>query len=108
MSRRGIEIANTNQPTVAIDDRRYGNLRSLIDPQDSQCNAEGGVATGHAFHFGSASIVAVIGPMCSSGCAPPPRPIYDAAGYSTISPYLRPPAALTRSGFTSFNRTASP
>ena len=48
-------------------------------------------------------IVAVIGPMCSSACTPA-APIFDAADYATISPTCAA-VELTRSGFTSFNRT---
>lgn len=99
---RGVAIANTNQPTVTIDDVAW---EITLDPQDSQCNAEGGVAVATRF-TSDPQIVAVIGPMCSSGCFPA-APIYDAAGYSTISPTCSN-TALTRSGFTSFNRTASP
>lgn len=99
---RGIEIANTNQPTVTIDDVVW---EIILDPQDSQCNAEGGVAVATRF-TSDPQVIAVIGPMCSSGCFPA-APIYDAAGYSTISPTCSN-TALTRSGSTSFNRTASP
>ena len=99
---RGIEIAQANQPTLTIDDVVWD---ITIDPQDSQCNAEGGVAVATRF-TSDPQIVAVIGPMCSSACFPA-APIYDAAGYSTISPTCSA-SALTRSGFTSFNRTASP
>jgi len=99
---RGIEIAQTNQPSVTIDDVVW---EITLDPQDSQCNAEGGVAVATRF-TSDPQIIAVIGPMCSSGCFPA-APIYDAAGYATISPTCSA-SALTRSGFTSFNRTASP
>lgn len=99
---RGVEIANTNQPTVTIAAAAW---EITLDPQDSQCNAEGGVAVATRF-TSDPQIIAVIGPMCSSGCFPA-APIYDAAGYSTISPTCSN-TALTRSGFLSFNRTASP
>ena len=99
---RGVEIANTNQPTVTIDAVVW---QITLDPQDSQCNAEGGVAVATRF-TSDPQVIAVIGPMCSSGCFPA-APIYDAAGYSTISPTCSN-TALTRSGFSSFNRTASP
>lgn len=99
---RGIEIAQTNQATVTIDDVVW---EITLDPQDSQCNAEGGVAVATRF-TSDPQVVAVIGPMCSSACFPA-APIYDAAGYANISPTCSA-SALTRSGFTSFNRTASP
>jgi ABC-type branched-subunit amino acid transport system substrate-binding protein len=44
----------------------------------------------------------VVGHMCSSSCVAG-APIYDAAGYTTISPSCTAPD-LTFRGFTSFNR----
>ena len=99
---RGVEIANANQPTVTIDDAVW---EITLDPQDSQCNAEGGVAVAARF-TSDPQIIAVIGPMCSSGCFAA-APLYDAAGYATISPTCSN-TTLTNSGFRSFNRTASP
>ena len=98
---RGIEIAHAEQPTITIDDMEF---EIVLDLQDSQCNAEGGVAVATRF-ASDPSIVGVIGPMCSSACFPA-APIYDAAGYSSISPSCTN-GDLSRQGFTSFNRTAS-
>ena len=100
--RRGAELALANNPTITIGAIQF---EILLDVQDSQCNAEGGVATATRF-ASDPSIVAVIGPICSSACTSA-APIYDAAGYATISPTCVA-AALSRCGFTSFNRTASP
>ena len=98
---RGVEIAHTESPTLRAGTNEY-EIR--LDIQDSQCNAEGGVATATRF-TSDPSIVAVIGPMCSSACTSA-APIFDAAGYATISPTCAA-AELTRGGFTSFNRTIS-
>ena len=98
---RGVEIAHSESPTIT-----FGGVEFAIelDVQDSQCNAEGGVAVATRF-ASDPSIVGVIGPMCSSACFPA-APIYDAAGYSSISPSCTN-GDLSRSGFTSFNRVAS-
>lgn len=98
---RGIEIAHAERPTLTLDAAEFA-IR--LDIQDSQCNAEGGVATATRFTSDPA-IVAIIGPMCSSACTSA-APIYDGAGYATISPTCAA-AELTRSGFSSFNRTIS-
>ena len=99
--KRGVELALNDHPTITIGDTEYP---VVLDVQDSQCNAEGGVAVATRF-TSDPNIVGVIGPMCSSACTPA-APIYDAAGYSSISPSCTA-AALSLSGFTSFNRTAS-
>lgn len=99
--KRGIEIAQSESPTITIGGAEFA---IELDVQDSQCNAEGGVAVATRF-ASDPSIVGVIGPMCSSACFPA-APIYDAAGYSSISPSCTN-GDLSRSGFTSFNRTAS-
>ena len=92
--KRGVELALADNPTITIGDVQF---EILLDVQDSQCNAEGGVATATRF-ASDPSIVGVIGPMCSSACTPA-APIYDAAGYSSISPSCTA-AALSLSGFT--------
>ena len=99
--KRGIEIAQSEAPTITINGVEFA---IELDVQDSQCNAEGGVAVATRF-ASDPSVVGVIGPMCSSACFPA-APIYDAAGYSSISPSCTN-GDLSRSGFTSFNRTAS-
>ncbi len=96
---RGIEIAHAERPTLTIG---AAELTIQLDIQDSQCNAEGGVAVATRF-TSDPQIVAVIGPMCSSACTSA-APIFDAADYATISPTCAA-VELTRSGFTSFNRT---
>ena len=99
--KRGIEIAQSERPIITIGAVEF---EITLDVQDSQCNAEGGVAVAARF-ASDPSIVGVIGPMCSSACFPA-APIYDDAGYSSISPSCTN-GDLSRQGFTSFNRTAS-
>ncbi len=99
--KRGVELALADNPTITIGDVEF---EILLDVQDSQCNAEGGVAIATRFASDS-SIGGVIGPMCSSACFHA-APIYDAVGYSSISPSCSA-AILSESDFTSFNRSYS-
>lgn len=99
---RGVELGLAEHPTVTIDGVEF-TIR--LDVQDSQCNAEGGVAVANRFSSDPA-IIGVIGPMCSSACLPASN-IYDAAGYSFITPSCTA-AVLSRRGSTSFNRVVSP
>ena len=99
---RGVELGLDEHPTVTIEGVEF-TIR--LDVQDSQCNAEGGVAVANRFSSDPA-IVGVIGPMCSSACLPASN-IYDAAGYSFITPSCTA-AVLSRRGSTSFNRVVSP
>ena len=100
--RRGVELGLEQFPTVSVAGIEF-TIR--LDVQDSQCNAEGGVAVANRFSS-DPSIVGVIGPMCSSACLPASN-IYDAAGYSFITPSCTA-AVLSRRGSTSFNRVVSP
>jgi len=100
--RRGVELGQEAFPTVTIEGVEFA-IR--LDVQDSQCNAEGGVAVANRFSS-DPSIVGVIGPMCSSACLPASH-IYDAAGYSFITPSCTA-AVLSRRGSPSFNRVVSP
>lgn len=100
--RRGVELGLEEFPTVTVGGVAFA-IR--LDVQDSQCNAEGGVAVANRFSS-DPSIVGVIGPMCSSACLPASN-IYDAAGYSFITPSCTA-AVLSRRGSTSFNRVVSP
>ena len=100
--RRGVELGLEEFPTVSVAGVDF-TIR--LDVQDSQCNAEGGVAVANRFSS-DPSIVGVIGPMCSSACLPASN-IYDAAGYSFITPSCTA-AVLSRRGSTSFNRVVSP
>jgi branched-chain amino acid transport system substrate-binding protein len=95
---RGVELAQEDRPTVEVDGVEFD---VTFDPQDSACNAETGQAVANRF-ASDASIVAVIGHMCSSSCAAA-APIYDSAGYSMVSPSCTAPS-LTQREFTSFNR----
>ena len=97
--RNGAVLGHMNRPTASVGGVEFA---IALDPQDSQCNAEGGVAVATRF-TSDPNVVGVVGPMCSSACTPA-APIYDAAGFTTISPSCTAPA-LTQSGFASFNRT---
>lgn len=95
---RGAELALENRPTVTVGGQEFP---VRIDSQDDQCAAEGGQAVASRF-VADTSIVAVVGPMCSSACRAA-APVFDAATYSSISPSCTAPD-LTRSEFTSFSR----
>ena len=95
---RGVELAMEDRPTVEVDGVEF---EATFDPQDSACNAETGQAVANRF-TSDASIVAVIGHMCSSSCTAA-APIYDSAGYSMVSPSCTAPS-LTQQDFSSFNR----
>ncbi len=97
--RNGAVLGHMNRPTATVGGAEFA---IALDPQDSQCNAEGGVAVATRY-TSDPNVVGVVGPMCSSACTPA-APIYDAAGFTTISPSCTAPA-LTQSGFASFNRT---
>lgn len=95
---RGAELALEARPTVTVGDKEFP---VRLDPQDDQCSAEGGQAIASRF-VADPSIVALVGPMCSSACRAA-APVLDEAGYSSISPSCTAPD-LTTSDFTSFNR----
>ena len=97
--RNGAVLGHMNRPSAIVGGVEFA---IALDPQDSQCNAEGGVAVATRF-TSDPNVVGVVGPMCSSACTPA-APIYDAAGFTTISASCTAPA-LTQSGFASFNRT---
>jgi branched-chain amino acid transport system substrate-binding protein len=96
---RGAELALDDRPTVSVGGTEFA---VAINPQDDLCSAEGGQAVANLF-AADPSVVAVVGPMCSSA-AFAAAPILDEAGYTSISPSATA-AKLTNSGFTSFNRT---
>ncbi len=95
---RGVELALADRPTVTIDGVEFS---VVLDVQDDQCSADGGQAVANRF-AADPNIVGVVGPMCSSACFAA-APIFDAAGYTTISASCTSPL-LTFRGFTSFNR----
>lgn len=95
---RGAELALEQRPTVTVGGKEFP---VRLDPQDDQCSAEGGQAIASRF-VADPSIVALVGPMCSSACRAA-APVLDEAGYSSISPSCTAPD-LTTSDFTSFNR----
>ena len=98
---RGVELAIEDRPAVVIDGAEFP---VALDVQDSLCNAEGGQTVANRF-VSDPNIVAVIGDMCSSSCFAA-APIYDSAGYSTVSASCTNPS-LTLRGFTSFNRAVA-
>lgn len=99
---RGIELAIEDRPTVTVDGVEFG---FAIDSQDELCSAEGGQAVANRYVVDE-SIVGVIGHMCSSSCNAA-APIYDSAGFTTISPSCTAPGLAER-GYTSFNRVVAP
>jgi len=99
---RGVELAQEDRPTVTVDGVEFN---VVIDAQDSACSAETGQAVANRF-AADPSIAGVIGHMCSSACNAA-APIYDAAGYTSISPSCTAPT-LTQQGYTSFNRAVTP
>ncbi len=96
--RNGVMLGHMAHNMVRVGDSEWS---VALDPQDSQCNAEGGVAVATRF-TSDPNVVGVVGPMCSSACEPA-APIYDGAGFTTISPSCTA-ADLTTKGFASFNR----
>ena len=95
---RGLELALEDRSTVTVDGTEFD---VAFDAQDSQCNAEGGQAVANRFASDD-SIIGVVGPMCSSACEAA-APIFDSAGFTTISPSCTSPT-LTLRGYSSFNR----
>ncbi len=98
---RGAELALENRPTVTIGDAEFF---VALDAQNDQCSAEGGRAVANLF-ASSPYIAGVIGPMCDSVCRAA-APIFDQAGYTSISPNCKN-ADLTTSAFASFNRVVA-
>jgi branched-chain amino acid transport system substrate-binding protein len=96
---RGAELAVEDRSTVTVGGEEF---TVELDVQDGQCSAEGGQAVANRF-AADPNIVGVVGPLCSSGCAAA-APVYDDAGYTSISHGCTAPN-LSTSGFTSFNRT---
>ena len=95
---RGAELALEDRPTVTVGGAEFS---VALDVQDDLCAAEGGQAIANRFSA-DASVVGVVGPMCSSACRAA-APIFDAAGFTSISPSCTAPD-LTASGYSSFNR----
>ena len=86
---------------------RFGNnlFPIMLYPYDSACSdVEGAAAATKLVEDGRA--VAVIGPNCSSACLAA-APIFDAAGFTSLSPSCSGPS-LTDHGFTSFHRLTNP
>jgi branched-chain amino acid transport system substrate-binding protein len=99
--RRGAELALAERPTVTVGGEEF---EVVLDVLDDQCSAEGGQAVANRL-VSDASVVAVVGPTCSSACRAA-GPIFDSEGYTMISSSCTA-ADLTAAdtGFASFNRT---
>ncbi|MDX2140071.1 MAG: branched-chain amino acid ABC transporter substrate-binding protein [Chloroflexota bacterium] len=95
---RGAELALAARPVVTVDGVEF---TVVLDAQDDTCSADGGQAVASRF-ASDEQVVGVVGPMCSSACRAA-APIFDAAGYTTISPSCTA-ADLTTSDYSSFNR----
>lgn len=98
---RGVELALEDRPVVTVDGEEFP---VTLDVQDSLCTPEGGQTVANRF-VSDQSIVAVVGPMCSSS-AEAAASIFDAADYSSVSASATA-ATLTTSDYTSFNRTVA-
>lgn len=98
---RGVELANTARPSVVVDGVEF---MVELNPQDEQCSAIGGQTVANLY-TADETIVGVVGHMCSSSCLAA-APIYDTAGFVSISPSCTSPL-LTVRGFASFNRTVA-
>jgi branched-chain amino acid transport system substrate-binding protein len=99
--RRGAELALEDRPTVTVGGVEF-TVR--LDAQDDLCSADGGQAVANRF-VSDPQVVGVVGPMCSSACRAA-APIFDSAGYTSISPSCTA-ADLTTSGYASFNRAVA-
>ena len=64
--RNGAVLGHMNRPTATVGGAEFA---IELDPQDSQCNAEGGVAVATRY-TSDPNVVGVVGPMCSSACQP--------------------------------------
>ncbi len=98
---RGVELAQSARPSVVVDGVEF---MVELDPQDEQCSAIGGQTVANLY-TADETIVGVVGHMCSSSCLAA-APIYDTAGFVSISPSCTSPL-LTVRGFASFNRTVA-
>ncbi len=96
---RGIQVAQEEQPDLQFDDTTFP---LEMDTQDTACSTEGGAATAEYF-TADARVVGVLGPVCTAACLAA-APIYDAAGYSLVSPGCTS-SVIQQRGFASFNHT---
>ena len=95
---RGIQVAQEEQPDLQFGETVFP---LQLDTQDTACGTEG-AATAEYF-TADARVAGVLGPVCTAACLAA-APIYDAAGYSLVSPGCTS-AAIPRANFTSFNHT---
>ncbi|HEX2619489.1 MAG TPA: branched-chain amino acid ABC transporter substrate-binding protein [Phototrophicaceae bacterium] len=100
---RGVELALDDRPSVTVGGKEF-TLK--LDIQDDQCSAEGGQAVANYF-VSQPSVVAIVGPTCSSACRAA-GPIFDENGFSMISSSCTAVDLTAEdTGFASFNRTAA-
>ncbi|MCC6612121.1 MAG: branched-chain amino acid ABC transporter substrate-binding protein [Anaerolineae bacterium] len=95
---RGAELAVAERPMLDVAGYSFP---VRLETQDDLCSPEGGQAAANRF-VADPQVAAVVGPMCSSGCRAA-APIFDAAGFTTISPSCTN-SDLTSGAFESFNR----
>jgi len=76
---RGVELALAARPGVVIDGTEFP---LTLDIQDDLCSAERGQAVSNYF-VSQPSVVAVVGPTCSSACLSA-VPMLDEAFFTTV------------------------
>ena len=96
---RGIQVAQEEQPDLQFGETVFS---LQLDTQDTACGTEGGAATAEYF-TADARVVGVLGPVCTAACLAA-APIYDAAGYSLVSPGCTS-SVIQQRGFANFNHT---
>jgi branched-chain amino acid transport system substrate-binding protein len=98
---RGVELAIGAHGPIMVGETEFP---IVLEIEDDACSAEGGQAVANAF-VSNPAIVGVVGPTCSSACRAA-GPIFDAAGYTSISSSCTAPDLTAEdTGFASFNRT---
>ncbi len=95
---RGIQVAQEKQPDLQFGETVFS---LQLDTQDTACGTEG-AATAEYF-TADARVVGVLGPVCTAACLAAAL-IYDAAGYSLVSPGYTS-SVIQQRGFASFNHT---
>ena len=101
VSERGVLLAQEDRPTLTFDGQEFAI--EFLDG-DSACNAEAAASVAESF-VADGRAAAVIGPNCSSACLAA-APIFDAAGYTSLSASCTAPT-LTEQDFRSFHRMVS-
>ena len=102
VSKLGVLLARAERPTLNVAGQDVSV--ELIDV-DSECNADRAAALAADF-VDQGRVAAIIGPNCSSACLAV-APVFDEAGYTSITPSCTLPA-LSEQGFSSFHRLTGP